>query len=147
MEVPKQIEDALEVLSNTSLANVEVAEKIRRMLQEIRDKDRVCLFKKSLYDLRQARSCWNEKLTKTLQEYSLKRSSSNPCVFYKGQGIAACTRRRLRRLPGHRIFTGERICNDEAKRLYPRYLNTFRNVGRECCDYTVESQRQIEALF
>jgi len=85
MEVPKHIKNALEILSNSSLSSTEIANKARYMLDEIQGKDKVCLLKKSLYGLRQAGRCWNDKLTKTLQEFGLKKSSNDPCIFYKGR--------------------------------------------------------------
>lgn len=39
---------------------------------------------KSLYGLRQAPRCWNEKFTEMLHQFSMRQTSADPCVFIGG---------------------------------------------------------------
>ena len=48
--------------------------------------DRVCRLKRSLYGLKQAARCWNERLTRFMEGAGLKKSSTDPCLFYRNSG-------------------------------------------------------------
>lgn len=41
----------------------------------------VCKLKKSLYGLKQALRCWNQKFTKFLSQYEFVTSESDECIF------------------------------------------------------------------
>lgn len=43
--------------------------------------EKVCLLKKSIYGLKQAGRQWNIKLSEVLQEFNLKKSEFDPCVY------------------------------------------------------------------
>lgn len=47
---------------------------------------RVCKLKKSLYGLKQASRCWNQKFTSFIQQFDFKASNSDPCVFIRHKG-------------------------------------------------------------
>lgn len=42
---------------------------------------RVCKLQKALYGLKQSARCWNKKFTRVLEEFNLKTSEADPCVF------------------------------------------------------------------
>lgn len=48
----------------------------------VKDLNMVCKLKRSLYGLRQAPKCWYEKLNISLIKMGLKRSQSDPCLYY-----------------------------------------------------------------
>jgi len=56
------------------------------MLKALRGENKVCLLNKAIYGLRQAGRCWHDKLSETLLAFGARRSSADPCVFYKGKG-------------------------------------------------------------
>jgi len=45
------------------------------------ERDTVCLLQKSLYGLKQASRCWNDKFTKFLVEFGFEQCISDSCVF------------------------------------------------------------------
>ena len=45
------------------------------------DGSMVCKLEKSLYGLKQAPRCWHIKLNSILDQFGLKPSSSDPCLF------------------------------------------------------------------
>lgn len=42
--------------------------------------------KKSLYGLKQASRCWNQKLSKTLVDFGMIQSNTDPCIYYYVEG-------------------------------------------------------------
>ena len=69
---------------------------------------KVCLLLKSLYGLKQAPRCWNKKFTSFLEEFKLKATDADPCVFvstgkekkiilalYVDDGICCCSDREV----------------------------------------------------
>lgn len=46
---------------------------------------RVCRLRKSLYGLKQASRCWNEKFTKFLEKFNFRTSQADNCVFIAGR--------------------------------------------------------------
>lgn len=44
--------------------------------------DRVCRLNRSIYGLKQAGRCWNNKLDKTLKDFGLKASKMDPCIYH-----------------------------------------------------------------
>lgn len=48
--------------------------------------NRVCKLNKAVYGLKQAGRQWNLKLDRALKEYGLKRSNSDPCIYF-GENI------------------------------------------------------------
>ena len=54
------------------------------MDQHIKDKDKkVILLKKALYGLKQAAALWYQDAVKTLQSLSMKRTTSDACLFLR----------------------------------------------------------------
>lgn len=51
-----------------------------------KDPKKVCRLRKALYGLKQASRVWNGKLDAELKQIGLKRSSFDPCVYYKVNG-------------------------------------------------------------
>lgn len=62
----------------------ELAEEIYMMQPEgfANGSDDVCKLNRAIYGLKQSGRVWNEKLTKMLKSFGLKKSSSDPCVFF-----------------------------------------------------------------
>jgi hypothetical protein len=85
MEAPKGLEKFLGEISESE-GNSSTGLKAKRMLQEFRKGDKVCLLKKSLYGLRQAGRSWYCKLNKTLKNYGAIPTASDPCLFRIGSG-------------------------------------------------------------
>lgn len=85
MEVPKHIEKGLIKIAQTSKSG-QLRRKASETLRELKTENKVCLLNKAIYGLRQAGRCWNIRLCQTLLEYGAKKSLSDPCVFFKGQG-------------------------------------------------------------
>lgn len=50
------------------------------------DKSKVCKLKKSLYGLKQASRCWNQKFDNVLKSFGLKQSKIDPCIYYYVEG-------------------------------------------------------------
>lgn len=51
---------------------------------EVSDRsDTVCLLKKSLYGLKQALRCWNDKFTRLFEQFDFKQCSSDPYIFLR----------------------------------------------------------------
>lgn len=44
--------------------------------------NKVCKLQKSIYGLKQASRCWNQRLTSFLKKFHLKPSDADPCLFY-----------------------------------------------------------------
>jgi hypothetical protein len=44
---------------------------------------RVCRLKQSLYGLKQAPWCWNKRFINFKKEAGLKKSTADPCLFYR----------------------------------------------------------------
>ncbi|KAJ3635178.1 hypothetical protein MTP99_008105 [Tenebrio molitor] len=85
MEAPKGLEKFLGEISESE-GNSSTGLKAKRMLQEFRKGDKVCLLKKSLYGLRQAGRSWYCKLNKTLKNYGPIPTASDTCLFRIGSG-------------------------------------------------------------
>lgn len=47
--------------------------------------EQVCCLLKSIYGLKQASRLWNTKLSKALEEMGIKKSKTDPCVYYDDQ--------------------------------------------------------------
>lgn len=67
------------------------------------DKNKVCRLQKSLYGLKQAAKCWNDKFVKCLESFNLYQTTADPCIFvsrdaaeviiliiYVDDGVIAC---------------------------------------------------------
>lgn len=84
LEVPKHLRKGLEMLAENK--QCDIGRKAIQMLQELQDGDKVCRLNKALYGLRQAGRCWNDRLSKILDEFGASKSTADPCVYSKGQG-------------------------------------------------------------
>lgn len=85
MEVPNYMRQGLEFLKQTESKQSHIRKVASQMLQDLESGNKVCLLNKAIYGLRQAGRCWNEKLSQTLLEFGAKKSSSDPCIFFKGK--------------------------------------------------------------
>lgn len=56
------------------------------MLDEINEGNKVCLLNKALYGLRQAGRCWNNRINRELINFGAKKSTADPCLYFKGSG-------------------------------------------------------------
>lgn len=72
----------------TAFLNGELAEKVyMRQPDGFNDgTDRVCLLRRSLYGLKQASRCWNQKFVKVIKKFGLVKSQYDPCVFVRSNG-------------------------------------------------------------
>lgn len=84
MEVPKYTIDGLKRIIISETANNYIGKIATEMLKEFNEGDKVCLLKKALYGLRQAGRCWNNKINEELIKFGAKRSTADPCVYFKG---------------------------------------------------------------
>ena len=90
------------------------------------NKNEVCKLNKSLYGLKQAGKCWNDKFVKCLGSFNLFQTQADPCVFvsndsgdklilaiYVDDGIAACKNvNRINSLISHlRVNLKINVCN------------------------------------
>ena len=57
----------------------------KRMQIDLESGDKICLLKKSLYGLRQARRSWHVKLDGVLKKFGATPSNADPCVYCLGQ--------------------------------------------------------------
>ena len=60
--------------------------KLPEWLHEIKEGNKVCVLKRSLYGLRQAGRQWNKKLNQELQKLEMKPLDSDPCVYIAKRG-------------------------------------------------------------
>ena len=86
MEVPKYTAESLERIFRTEPRDSDVGKKAAKMLDELHGTVKVCQLKKALYGLRQAGRCWYGRIDKELANYGAKKSSADPCVYFKGEG-------------------------------------------------------------
>ncbi|CAK9813843.1 Retrovirus-related Pol polyprotein from transposon TNT 1-94 [Anthophora plagiata] len=86
MELPKHIGKGLEKLAMNESPHSDVRDKAREMIANLQSGDKVCLLNKSLYGLRQAGRCWNDRLCAILGKFGAKKSSADSCIFFKGHG-------------------------------------------------------------
>lgn len=85
MELPPHLINVLERLAQRE-GDSNTRTKAAYMLDQIQKGDIVCKLHKALYGLRQAGRCWHTNLDAVLKNYGATNSSSDPCVYYKGQG-------------------------------------------------------------
>lgn len=86
MEVPKYTMEALEDIIELEGTNTDVGRKASRMINELQKGNKVCLLKKALYGLRQAGRCWNSKIDEVLIKFGARKSTADPCIYFKGEG-------------------------------------------------------------
>lgn len=80
MEMPNMFEEILERIVKTSTRK-EICKRAKRMLEEVRNENKVCLIKKALYGLKQAGRQWYKTLHEELNKIGLKSLNSDPCVY------------------------------------------------------------------
>lgn len=85
METPEYLEESLKIIGSRN-RDPEIAEKARKMLEEISSGDKVCLMKKALYGLRQPGRVWHKRLDSEIRKFGASPTNSDPCVYTKGQG-------------------------------------------------------------
>ncbi|KMQ86502.1 rna-dependent dna polymerase [Lasius niger] len=85
MELPPHLTSVLERLAQQEGDSI-TRTKAAHMLDQIQKGDTVCRLHKALYGLRQAGRCWHTNLDAVLKTYGAKNASSDPCIYYKGQG-------------------------------------------------------------
>lgn len=88
IESPKQLREILELIVNSERDD-EVEAKARTMLLEMNSGDKVCLWKKSLYGLRQAGRQWHATLTHSYTSELLHPLETRASII-KGKGKISC---------------------------------------------------------
>lgn len=81
MKIPKYFESGLEYIIDNG-TDINICDRAVKMLNDIKQDDKVCLLKKSLYGLKQSGRCWYLKLKEILLNFGLVNTVSDPCVFH-----------------------------------------------------------------
>lgn len=86
METPDYMEEVLKYITREERKNQEIAEKAKKMLDDLLDGDKVCLMRKALYGLRQVGRVWHERLDREIRKFGAKPSNADPCIYLKNGG-------------------------------------------------------------
>lgn len=98
METPRYLKEALETIIQTERTRNETRIKAEQMLEELKNGDKACLLKRSLYGLCQAGRSWYQRLDEVLRKFGAIPSNADPCV-YRTRGRYTLNRRIRRRHP------------------------------------------------
>lgn len=83
MEIPKYLYAGLNILAQTESTYGNVRRKALKMIQDLKEEDKVCLLNKSIYGLLKL-DVTGMKDCNILSKFGAQRSSSDPCIFFKG---------------------------------------------------------------
>lgn len=128
----------------TAFLNRDLEEKIYMKLPEglsvdKSDRSVVCKLRKSLYGLKQAFGCWNEKLTSFLSTFNLNECESIRCVFSgKVDGCEV--------YPG--LFVDDSLIASESQSIVKRLIAYSVNlVSRYLSDYDERHWQAVKRIF
>lgn len=86
MEIPDYMEEILKYIIREERRNKKIAEKAKKMLDDLLDGDKVYLMRKALYGLCQAGRVWHERLDREIRKFGAKSSNDDPCIYLKNGG-------------------------------------------------------------
>lgn len=80
MEIPRYTASILERIASTKTTKISLGKKAKKMLEEIKKGDKVCLLRKALYGLKQTGRCWNEKIDHEISKFGGKKTRIHGCT-------------------------------------------------------------------
>lgn len=81
MEIPEQMEEALEQVALGEKENSEIKQRTNMMLHSLRARGNACKLNKTLYGLRQSGRQWYSKLNEKLRNLGLIPIKGDPCLY------------------------------------------------------------------
>ena len=81
MEGPKHLEEILDHIVRTEEKKMIIREEARKMMEQMRKGDVVCVLNMGLYGLPQAGRAWNDRLDDEPRSLGAVPSETDPCVY------------------------------------------------------------------